>query len=422
VDPFLLLDEMGPAEYGPGEALGAPDHPHRGFETVTYALEGEFEHEDSAGHRGKLGPGDVQWMTAGAGVVHSEMPSRRIREEGGRVHGFQIWVNLPARDKMTRPRYQEIPAARIPAAATEDGLAEVRVIAGEALGARAVIETRTPIVLQDWTLSPGARVVQPVPADHEAFVYVFQGAALVGDGAREVKDGQLARLGRGGAVALASAAGAAGPARLLLLAGVPLREPVARYGPFVMNSEAEIRRAIVDYQAVVPLDLIIRPAQRDELDAVARLAGKLVRMHHALDEHRFFLSDRVEEGYAWWFGCEIDRDGVVLLVAERAGVIVGYAYGRLEERDWNQLLDAHGALHDVWVEEGERRCGVARRLVEAAVAALVARGAPRVVLHTAAGNAAAQALFARLGFRTTMVEMTREVSAIGALDAASPRS
>jgi redox-sensitive bicupin YhaK (pirin superfamily) len=249
VDPFLLLDEMGPAEYGPGEAIGAPDHPHRGFETVTYALEGELEHADSAGHRGKLGPGDVQWMTAGAGVVHSEMPSRRIREEGGRVHGFQIWVNLPARDKMTRPRYQEIPAARIPAASTEDGLARVRVIAGEALGARAVIETRTPIVVQDWTLSPGASVVQPVPADHEAFVYVFQGAALVGEGAREVKEGQLARLGRGGAVALASAAGAEGPARLLLLAGVPLREPVARYGPFVMNSEAEIRRAIVDYQA-----------------------------------------------------------------------------------------------------------------------------------------------------------------------------
>jgi quercetin 2,3-dioxygenase len=249
VDPFLLLDEMGPAEYGPGEALGAPDHPHRGFETVTVALDGEFEHEDSAGHRGKLGPGDVQWMTAGAGVVHSEMPSRRVREQGGRVHGFQIWVNLPARDKMTKPRYQEIPAARIPTAATEDGLARVRVIAGEALGARAVIETRTPIVLQDWTLSPGARVVTPVPADHDAFVYVFQGAAIVGDGAREVKDGQLARLGAGGAVALACAAGAGGPARLLLLAGVPLREPVARYGPFVMNSEAEIRRAIVDYQA-----------------------------------------------------------------------------------------------------------------------------------------------------------------------------
>jgi len=153
---------------------------------------------------------------------------------------------------------------------------------------------------------------------------------------------------------------------------------------------------------------IIRPARRDELSAVARLAGKLVRMHHAFDAQRFFLPDRVEEGYAWWFGREIDREDVVLLVAERAGALVGYAYGRMEERDWNQLLDACGALHDVWVEEGERRHGVARRLIEAAIAALRAKGAPRVVLHTAAANAGAQALFARLGFRATMIEMTRE--------------
>src|SRR5512142_3314295 len=116
VDPFLLLDEMGPVDYRPGEAVGAPDHPHRGFETVTYVLEGEMEHEDSAGHRGALRAGDVQWMTAGAGIVHSEMPSRRIMEQGGRVHGFQIWINLPARLKMTRPRYQEVPGARIPTA------------------------------------------------------------------------------------------------------------------------------------------------------------------------------------------------------------------------------------------------------------------------------------------------------------------
>src|SRR5262250_1821318 len=130
IDPFLLLDEMGPVDYGPGEAVGAPDHPHRGFETVTYVLAGEFEHEDSAGHRGVLRAGDVQWMTAGAGIVHSEMPSRRIRDQGGRVHGFQVWVNLPARLKMTRPRYQEVPAARIPQAATADGKARVRVVAG----------------------------------------------------------------------------------------------------------------------------------------------------------------------------------------------------------------------------------------------------------------------------------------------------
>ncbi len=149
---------------------------------------------------------------------------------------------------------------------------------------------------------------------------------------------------------------------------------------------------------------------------MARLAGKLVRMHHGLDERRFFLPQDVEKGYAWWFGQEIDRQEVALLVAERGGAVIGYAYGRLEERDWNQLLDACGALHDIWVEEPERRQGVAGALVEAVVAALVAKGAPRVVLHTAAGNAAAQALFGRLGFRPTMVEMTREATS------SSPRS
>lgn len=155
-------------------------------------------------------------------------------------------------------------------------------------------------------------------------------------------------------------------------------------------------------------ELTIRPARRDELGAVARLAGKLVRMHHALDPRRFLLEEKVEEGYAWWFGREIAREDVVLLVAVRGDSLVGYAYGRLEERDYNQLLDACGALHDIWVEEPERRRGVASLLVEAAVSALVAKGAPRVVLHAAVGNEGAQALFARHGFRRTMIEMTRE--------------
>src|SRR5712691_5562019 len=181
VDPFLLIDEMGPVDYGPGEAVGAPDHPHRGFETVTYALAGEFEHEDSAGHRGVLRAGDVQWMTAGAGIIHSEMPARRIREEGGRVHGFQLWVNLPARDKMMPPRYQEVPASHIPEAHTDGGRAHVRVIAGEALGARAVIDTRIPIVYQDWKLEPGAVVEQPIAETHNGFVYVFVVFAGFGD-------------------------------------------------------------------------------------------------------------------------------------------------------------------------------------------------------------------------------------------------
>jgi redox-sensitive bicupin YhaK (pirin superfamily) len=248
VDPFLLIDEMGPVDYAPGEAVGAPDHPHRGFETVTYVLAGEMEHEDSAGHRGSLRPGDVQWMTAGGGIVHSEEPSRAMRERGGRMHGFQIWVNLPARLKMTRPRYQEVPADRIPAAATPDGKARVRVVAGEALGARAVIETHTPIVYQDWSLDDGADVTQPLPRDHTALVYVFQGAVRVGEagGGRRIDDGQMAILEAGDAVRLR---GEPGGGRLLLLAGVPLNEPVARYGPFVMNDQAELAQAFADYQS-----------------------------------------------------------------------------------------------------------------------------------------------------------------------------
>lgn len=249
LDPFLLIDEMGPVEYRPGEAVGAPDHPHRGFETISYVLAGELWHEDSAGHRGTLGPGDVQWMTAGAGIVHSEMPSRRIREAGGRVHGFQIWVNLPARLKMTRPRYQEVPAARIPAVATPDGLARGRVIAGEALGASAVIDTQARVVYQDWSLSSGADLALPLAADHRALVYVFEGSARVGDSGRIVQSGQLAVLGEGELVRLRGPEAAGTGGRLLLLAGVPLHEPVARYGPFVMNTRDELVQAVTDFQS-----------------------------------------------------------------------------------------------------------------------------------------------------------------------------
>jgi redox-sensitive bicupin YhaK (pirin superfamily) len=248
-DPFLLIDEMGPVTYAPGEAIGAPDHPHRGFETVTYILEGEMEHEDSAGHRGVLRPGDVQWMTAGAGIIHSEMPTKRVREGGGRAHGFQIWVNLPARLKMMQPRYQELPAARIPSAATEDGRARVRLVAGEALGVKAAIETQTPIVYQDWSLDDGADVTLPLAANQHALVYVFEGEVEVGHGsddARRARSGQLAVLGDGNAVRLR---GLPGGGRLLLLAGVPLHEPVARYGPFVMNTADELETAFRDYQS-----------------------------------------------------------------------------------------------------------------------------------------------------------------------------
>jgi redox-sensitive bicupin YhaK (pirin superfamily) len=245
-DPFLLIDEMGPVTYGPGEAIGAPDHPHRGFETVTYILEGEMEHEDSAGHRGVLRPGDVQWMTAGAGIIHSEMPTRKVREQGGRAHGFQIWVNLPARLKMMRPRYQELSAERIPGATSADGRARVRLIAGEALGAKAAIETQTPIVYQDWSLDDGADVTLPIAANQRVLVYAFEGELNVGDEGRAVRSGQLAVLGEGESVRLR---GAPGGGRALLLAGVPLHEPVARYGPFVMNTPDELETAFRDYQS-----------------------------------------------------------------------------------------------------------------------------------------------------------------------------
>lgn len=246
VDPFLLIDEMGPVDYGPGEAIGAPDHPHRGFETVTYVLDGEMEHEDSAGHRGRLGPGDVQWMTAGAGIIHSEMPSQRIREQGGRVHGFQIWVNLARKNKLTRPRYQEYSREKLPLARTDDGKAQARVIAGEALGVRAVIETSAPIVFQDWTLQPGADVTLPFSSKMQMMVYVFEGSARVGADATIVREGQLAIFGAGDFVQLTASTE---PARLLLLGGVPLREPVARYGPFVMNTREEIAQAFADFQS-----------------------------------------------------------------------------------------------------------------------------------------------------------------------------
>lgn len=246
-DPFLLLDEMGPAELAPGEAKGAPDHPHRGFETVTYLLSGAMEHRDSHGHAGRLMPGDVQWMTAGAGVIHSEMPSADFQRTGGRMHGFQLWVNLPRRDKMIAPRYQEFPAAGIPVARSADGGISVRVIAGEALGQRAVIETRTPILYQHFTLQPGARLEQPVPAGFNVFAYVIDGIGRFGDGSTFARPHQMVMFGHDGDSVVAATEGDT-PLQFLLIGGTPLNEPVVRYGPFVMNTEDEIRQAVVDYQ------------------------------------------------------------------------------------------------------------------------------------------------------------------------------
>jgi redox-sensitive bicupin YhaK (pirin superfamily) len=248
-DPFLLLDEMGPMEVAPGEAKGAPDHPHRGFETVTYLLAGDMEHKDSRGHAGRLRPGDVQWMTAGAGVIHAEMPSREFARNGGRMHGFQLWVNLPKRDKMMNPRYQEIPNSQIPKATSADGLVRVSVIAGEAMGAKAVIETRTPIVYLHYRIEPGGAATQQVPEAYNAFAYVVEGEGLFGAEGERAGDGQMVLFAPDGdEVRVENPADAKATLEVLLIAGVPLNEPVARYGPFVMNTEGEIRQAIEDYR------------------------------------------------------------------------------------------------------------------------------------------------------------------------------
>ena len=249
VDPFLLLDEMGPMELAPGEAKGAPDHPHRGFETVTYMLSGEMEHKDSRGHAGRLKPGDVQWMTAGSGVIHSEMPSTELLRDGGRMHGFQLWVNLPSRDKMMKPRYQEIPGSQIPKATSADGLATVSIIAGEAMGKSAVIETRTPIIYLHYRIEPSGVIRQRVPAAYNAFAYIVDGNGVFGNDRDRAGDGQMVVFAQDGdELRIENPSDSTGTLDFLLIAGLPLRESVARYGPFVMNTEQEIREAFEDYR------------------------------------------------------------------------------------------------------------------------------------------------------------------------------
>ncbi len=245
-DPFLLLDEMGPITLAPGEAKGAPDHPHRGFETVTYMIDGVFEHKDSHGHSGKLKPGDVQWMTAGSGVIHSEMPEKEFSQKGGTLHGFQLWVNLPKKDKMTKPRYQDVPANKIPVAQSEG--VTVKVIAGEAMGQKAIIDTKTPIIYLHYTLRPGAKIVQAVPQNYNAFAYITSGEGLFGVEQRPASKEQVALFKQDGSEVIIKAPdNAKSPLNVLLIAGVPLGEPIARYGPFVMNTEQEIKQAILDY-------------------------------------------------------------------------------------------------------------------------------------------------------------------------------
>ncbi len=246
IDPFLMLDEVGPVTYAPGLALGAPDHPHRGFETVSYILSGEKLHEDSTGKRQLIRAGDVQWMTAGAGVVHSELPSPEFKSAGGLAHSFQIWVNLPADQKFAEPGYQHLPAADIPTARSEDGGVEVKVIAGSAFGVAARIGTRTPIWLQDWRVAAGASAAIEVDPGFNLAAYVFEGAAKFGTDGASVEDGQMAMFGPGASLAVT---GGPSGGRFLLLGGTPIDEPVARYGPFVMNRPEELQAAVADFQA-----------------------------------------------------------------------------------------------------------------------------------------------------------------------------
>lgn len=252
LDPFIHMDQMGEVDYRPGEPRGTDWHPHRGFETVTYMIDGRFAHQDSHGGGGLIGDGDTQWMTAGAGILHIETPPAELVVSGGLFHGIQLWVNLPRTDKFTAPRYQSIEGGRVTLLASADGGALVRIIAGEIDGHRGPGVTHTPITLAHATIAPGAQLGLPWNRAFNALVYVLSGRGSVGPAGHPIEQGQLAVLGRGDRITVAAAAGQDSnrPAmEVLLLGGTPIREPVAHLGPFVMNTRAEVATAMADYQA-----------------------------------------------------------------------------------------------------------------------------------------------------------------------------
>jgi redox-sensitive bicupin YhaK (pirin superfamily) len=252
LDPFVHMDQMGEVEYAPGEPKGTPWHPHRGFETVTYMIDGIFCHQDSNGGGGRVTDGDTQWMTAGAGILHIEAPPEFLVLSGGLFHGVQLWVNLPAAKKWTAPRYQDLRAKEAALLTTPDGGALVRLIAGEVAGHRGPGMTFTPMAMVHATLSPGAEMELPWRADFNALVYVLAGRGSAGPEGRPVEAHQLVVFGPGGYLRVAAAPRQEGRSpnlEVLVLGGQPIGEPVVHYGPFVMNTRAEILQALEDYQA-----------------------------------------------------------------------------------------------------------------------------------------------------------------------------
>lgn len=252
LDPFVHMDQMGEVEYAPGEPKGTPWHPHRGFETVTYMIDGIFDHQDSNGGGGTITNGDTQWMTAGAGILHIEAPPEQLVASGGLFHGLQLWVNLPRAKKLSPPRYQDIRGSAATLLTNPDGGALVRLIAGELAGHEGPGSTHTPITIAHVTLEPGGRLDLPWRADYNALVYVLAGAGTVGTRRHRLHTGQLAVHGPGAALRIEADQrqdSRTPKLELYLMGGEPIREPVAHYGPFVMNTRAELLQAFEDYQA-----------------------------------------------------------------------------------------------------------------------------------------------------------------------------
>ncbi|AVH24132.1 pirin family protein [Nocardia cyriacigeorgica] len=252
LDPFIHMDQMGEVDYEPGEPKGTDWHPHRGFETVTYMIDGRFQHQDSHGGGGMIENGATQWMTAGSGVLHIETPPAELVDSGGLFHGLQLWVNLPAKDKFLAPKYQSLEGGQVRLLSSADGGALVRVIAGAVDGYDGPGATHTPITFAHATIAPGAQLSVPWQPDYNALVYVLSGRGTVGSEARPVEQGQLVVFGKGDRITVAADAAQDSnrPAlEVLLLGGRPIREPVAHYGPFVMNTRAELVQAIEDYQS-----------------------------------------------------------------------------------------------------------------------------------------------------------------------------